>query len=76
MSLLRSQHSDSFIHCRVLPSHDRVKAAEMRFLKQHWDEIKGSNQVAEMLMKIASGRYPHAAPILTDIWQSVSMVGV
>ncbi|EPS98894.1 hypothetical protein FOMPIDRAFT_1125538, partial [Fomitopsis schrenkii] len=63
------------IFTKFTSRYDRVKAVEMHFLKQHWDEIKGSRQVAEMLMKVTSGRYPHTAPILTEIWQSVSIAG-
>ncbi|KAH9837753.1 uncharacterized protein C8Q71DRAFT_559596 [Rhodofomes roseus] len=54
--------------------YEEVKEMELQLLKRHWEELKGSAQVTEMLSNIVSGRYPHATSIMTEIWQSVGVV--
>ncbi|KAH9921168.1 uncharacterized protein B0H18DRAFT_1022275 [Fomitopsis serialis] len=62
------------IFSQFTSQHEQVKDMELQLLKRYWDELKGSDQVSEMMMKVVSGKHPHAASIMMEIWQSVTVI--
>ena len=39
----------------------------MKFLREHWSDVKSSARFAEFLDNVVKGVYPHAAGVLADI---------
>ncbi|TFY56067.1 hypothetical protein EVJ58_g7868 [Rhodofomes roseus] len=47
--------------------HEEVKDLELRILKEHWAELKGTEQVSEVLKNVVRGKLPHAAAVMAEL---------
>ena len=45
-----------------------MRAAELRVLKEHWGELKNTQEVAETLWKVVRGELSHAADVVAALW--------
>ena len=53
---------------RAAYRHAEVRAAELRVLKEHWGELKNTQEVAEILRKVIRGELSHAANVVAALW--------
>ncbi|KAH9837754.1 uncharacterized protein C8Q71DRAFT_559595 [Rhodofomes roseus] len=47
--------------------HEEVMDLELRILKEHWAELKGTEQVSEVLKNVVRGKLPHAAAVMAEL---------
>ena len=48
--------------------YDDVRELEVRVLKEHWAELKGTVEMSDMLKKVVRCNMPHATAIMGALW--------
>ncbi|KAF7793457.1 hypothetical protein EIP86_004569 [Pleurotus ostreatoroseus] len=59
------------IFSRFTSLHKGVKSMEMKYLVQHWADLRDSEAFKTVLEEVAKGTYPHAGGLLAEIFQAV-----
>jgi hypothetical protein len=53
--------------------HDAVRDMELNFLFNHWDELRTSSELSQMMSAVANGEMPHAGRVLVMLMAKMSV---